>query len=632
MMKFITQAFLIALAYGFSGNIYAQNLVTNPGFELYSFCPNSIGLLMGNAVGWGSPTSFGSPDLFNGCTPSTESGMPVNAFGYQWSHLGQGMAGIIAWEAEYYNGSFTNNFSEYLQTELQQPMQAGKNYCVTFFVNNAVTTGAFANNKTYIAVDEIGINFSPTKVQSSTARTLSLPYHVMNTPGRFISDSAGWTKVSTLYTATGTEKYLILGVFTNGNNPPNFKKIDPASTGTLYHSYLYIDDISIEQVTPGDTVKASFDSTYCNPDVLPISLKSRRPDGIYQWNDGATTEAINITKAGTYWCYTYTDCRWYVDTFHIKHDPLGYLNLPNEAVNCNNSPVTLKAGNKFKSYQWNTGATSDSIVVNSPGKYFVTVDGDCGVQADTVDVYIQGPTPNPVVSDTMICQDIPNPKLNVKGTNLTWYTSPGAVSGYDMQLPVNTELLGTKIYYITQRIGKCESERVPLSIYVKYRPKDELEPYISMCERYRDTIGRQLPDVSYQWNTGYNSCCIIPNKEGTFTVNVKNECGSYVDTVNVVFSICDTCIKLPNAFTPNQDGKNDEFKPIVICPVSNYHFSIYNRWGQKIFETTNPSIGWTGRDDKNIMSDNGAYVYVIDYRAGATGQNKRQSGQVLLLR
>jgi gliding motility-associated-like protein len=632
MKKFMTRAFLIAIACVFSGNTYAQNLVTNPGFEQYSFCPNSIGLLTGNAVGWGSPTAFGTPDLFNSCSISAESGMPNNAFGHQWAHGGKGMAGIIAWEADYINGTFSNNFSEYLQTELMQPMQAGKKYCVTFFVNNAVTSGPFSNDKTYLAVDEVGINFSPARVQHNTARTLSLPYNVLNTSGRFITDSGGWTKISTVYTASGNEKYMVLGVFTNGNNPPNFKKIDPAATGSKYHSYLYIDDISIEQVNPGDTVKSSFDSTYCNPNVLPISLKSKRADGVYQWNDGSTQESISVAKTGTYWCYTYTDCKWYIDTFRIHHDPLGYLNLPSEAINCNNSPVTLKAGNKFKTYQWSTGATADSIVVSAPGQYFVTVNGDCGVQTDTVNVYIQPATPNPVVSDTVICQYVQSPKLNVEGINITWYTSKGAVEGFEKPLPINSDLLGTRIFYVSQKIGKCESERVPLSVYVKYRPKDELHPYAAMCERYRDTIGKQLPDVTYRWNTGYSSCCMVPTREGIFSVNVSNECGSHTDTVKVVFSICDTCIKLPNAFTPNMDGKNDEFKPIVICPVSNYHLSIYNRWGQRIFETTDPNGSWTGLNDMGIMADNGAYVYVLDYRSGATGHSKRHKGQVLLLR
>ncbi|RYD54954.1 MAG: gliding motility-associated C-terminal domain-containing protein [Sphingobacteriales bacterium] len=632
MKKCITLAFAYVLALVFSGSTYAQNLVANPGFEQYNICPSAIGMLNGNVTGWVSPTSFGTPDLFNGCTISAECGMPNNIFGYQRAHGGKGMAGIITWEAEYDNGVFTDHFSEYLQTELQQPLQAGKNYCVTFFVSNAMTNGVFSANKTYLAVDEVGVHFSANKVQSNTARTLSLPYHIMNTSGRFITDSAGWTKISTLYTATGTEKFMTIGVFTNANNPPNFIKMDPAATGYKYHSYLYLDDVSVEQINPADTIKASFDTTYCNPGILPISLKSKRADGIYSWNTGASTEAINVSSDSTYLCYTYTNCRWYVDTFRVKYDPQGYLDLPREAINCSNSPVTLKAGKKFKSYQWNTGATIDSITVETPGKYIVTVSGDCGVQSDTVDVFIQPPTPSPEVRDTMICAGTENVVLNVKGSNVNWYTSKNGSGGYVHQLPVNSNLLGTRTYFISQTIGKCESERVPLSIYVKYKPKDELSPQSVMCERYRDTIGVQLPDVSYRWNTGYNSCCIIPNREGKFAVNVSNECGSYTDTVNVVFSMCDTCVKMPNAFTPNMDGKNDEFKPLTICPITNFHMIIYNRWGNKIFETNDLSIGWNGRTEKDLVADNGAYVYVLEYKAGATGQTKRHSGHVLLIR
>lgn len=628
MKKFVTLVLACTAAFAFSAcHLFAQNLVPNPGFEQYTVCPFT---LYGGLNDWSSPSTFSTPDYFNTCATSAEVGIPQNAFGYQYPHGGKAMMGIITWQATHNNGSFSQQSSEYIQAKLTQRLQAGKNYCVTFFVNNAINPNASPSfDRNYIAVDQVGVHFSANKVQS-TAVTLGLPYHIMNTTGRYITDTAGWTKISTLYTANGTEQWMTIGVFSNGV-PPSHILLDPSSTKSKYHNYLYIDDVSVEMIKPNDTVFSGRDTSYCNPQAMPMTLKSKRNDGVYKWNTGGTDQGLTITKPGSYWCATYTDCRWYIDTINIKYTPNGYLDLPKEAVNCNNSPVVLKPEGKFKTYRWSTNATTDSIVIEKPGKYYLTVTGDCGTQTDTVQVYIQGPTPAPAKLDTTICAGAGEPAINIAGNDIGWYTSVFSMERLEKQPKINTGLLGTRTFYITETIGKCESEKVPIKAYIKYTPKAELERRAEMCEKRPDTLGKQLPDVVYRWSNGYNYCCIIPNQQGKHFVTVSNECGTHTDTVNVEFSLCDTCIHLPNAFTPNNDGRNDVFKALISCPVTDFHMSIYNRWGNLVFETDILDEGWDGYRDFTAC-DMGTYVYMISYRARSTNKPKLQSGTVLLIK
>lgn len=72
--------------------------------------------------------------------------------------------------------------------------------------------------------------------------------------------------------------------------------------------------------------------------------------------------------------------------------------------------------------------------------------------------------------------------------------------------------------------------------------------------------------------------------------------------------------KLPNTFTPNGDGQNDEFTPIYPYRfVEKIDIKIYNRWGNLVFETTNPDIKWNGSDYKtNKPLFTGIYYYVCD--------------------
>ncbi|MCP9235647.1 gliding motility-associated C-terminal domain-containing protein [Lewinella sp. JB7] len=68
--------------------------------------------------------------------------------------------------------------------------------------------------------------------------------------------------------------------------------------------------------------------------------------------------------------------------------------------------------------------------------------------------------------------------------------------------------------------------------------------------------------------------------------------------------------ELPNAFTPNGDGRNETFQPIALCFVERVDLKIFNRWGQLVFETQDPAINWTGTNLNGDALPSGTYYYV----------------------
>ena len=86
----------------------------------------------------------------------------------------------------------------------------------------------------------------------------------------------------------------------------------------------------------------------------------------------------------------------------------------------------------------------------------------------------------------------------------------------------------------------------------------------------------------------------------------------------------------PNAFTPNADGHNDIFRPHSNNVVK-FHMSIYNRWGQILFETDNVETGWTGKLAGNNC-DAGLYVYVASYKFIYQQETKSVRGSFSLIR
>ena len=92
---------------------------------------------------------------------------------------------------------------------------------------------------------------------------------------------------------------------------------------------------------------------------------------------------------------------------------------------------------------------------------------------------------------------------------------------------------------------------------------------------------------------------------------------------------CDYLFAMPNAFTPNADGENDTFRPAQMNGYQFLDFSIYNRWGQKVYETKDLNKGWDGRKN-GIEQGSGVYVWMIV--ALKDGKQNVFKGTVVLLK
>ena len=70
-------------------------------------------------------------------------------------------------------------------------------------------------------------------------------------------------------------------------------------------------------------------------------------------------------------------------------------------------------------------------------------------------------------------------------------------------------------------------------------------------------------------------------------------------------------VYIPQAFTPNDDGVNDLFLPVFSFLPKDYELKIYNRWGNIIFETSDPTKGWNGKQSNGKPAPAGSYIYLL---------------------
>jgi gliding motility-associated-like protein len=141
--------------------------------------------------------------------------------------------------------------------------------------------------------------------------------------------------------------------------------------------------------------------------------------------------------------------------------------------------------------------------------------------------------------------------------------------------------------------------------------------------------------TNYEWNTGSIASSIIAYEPGVYWVKVfdANGCRA-VDSVELVPCVIDVLI--PNAFTPNGDGLNDDFKPLFSgFEPAQYRMDIYSKWGQRIFTTGDVGEGWDGTVD-GVLVDPDTFVYVISYEVPSyvlrQGLKSPITGRVSVLR
>jgi gliding motility-associated-like protein len=136
---------------------------------------------------------------------------------------------------------------------------------------------------------------------------------------------------------------------------------------------------------------------------------------------------------------------------------------------------------------------------------------------------------------------------------------------------------------------------------------------------------------NYLWSTGDISNTVALNNLGSYwlTVTDSHNCNG-TDTFTVQKNSNCIPIGVPNAFTPNKDGINDIFKPTIMQQISDYHFMVFNRYGQMIFETDKYGTGWDGTF-KGTAQPRNSYVYMISFK-NINGQLKEYNGIVTLLR
>lgn len=299
-------------------------------------------------------------------------------------------------------------------------------------------------------------------------------------------------------------------------------------------------------------------------------------------------------------------------------------------INCQDmgNPITFTAsasgGVAPLSYQWTGGPATNTFTVTpaANGVYYVSVSDACStmVAVDSVVVNVVGANPMSITAsnDTTICQgQVASLSSVVQGGNggLTYTWSNGATTSYTSVAPSVTT---TYTVTVLDLCGVSASDQVTVNV----SPVDASFNYqfttVDGEVQFNDLSAGNIASYLWRFDDGGTSTDASPLHTyldpGTYTVTlfVTNDAGC-VDSASVNIKITvNAYVFIPNSFTPNIDGLN-EFFTIYGKGFTAMEMRIYDRWGEEIFFTNKPDLGWNGYDDASQgLHPGGVYAYRID--------------------
>ncbi len=582
-----------------------------------------------------STTTYTVTYSFGACTPATATGIltvnPTPTLTVNSPTICSGNAANVTANGTPTGGTYAWATGETTASINISPMTTSS-YSVTYTLN-----GCLANQSTTVTVN---------------------PTPVVTIPSTTICNGQQATLTSTCTPSGGT--YL-------WSNSQSTSSINTSPSQTITYNLLYVINgcnatgTTTVTVNPVPTI-TSTSATICAGQTATITASSNLPNGTYAWSSGATTSsaAVSPNTTTTYnVIYTLNNCNSLPANSIVTVNPVPVVSVTSTSI-CEGQSATINATANISggTYLWTPNGNSTNSITDNPisttsysvvytvnncpsistsGTIAVTPLPEVSFVADVlsgcVPLQVRLTNTSPLAGNSSACVwSVGNGSSyqQCDTINIT-YNSPGC---FDVTL-VNTVSGCTNSASITDYI--CVEEAPQISFFAN--PQEFTEPSQTIT-----FINNTMGASSYTWNFGDNNESFEANP-GHFYSD-----GSQGHVVNLTATSELGCVSqaqiaipykpsevfyIPNTFTPDGDGHNQVFKPIFTQGFDpfNYHMEIFNRWGETVFESYNPEIGWDGSyGDEGLDVPQGTYIYKIVFKSPIIDKRRTITGHVTLIK
>lgn len=397
------------------------------------------------------------------------------------------------------------------------------------------------------------------------------------------------------------------------------------------------------------------DTLICSIDTLQLNFVTPNPGNItwtpnYMISNTSVFNPLVSPDVSTTYYVSYADNFGCTATDSVRVNVVDRvtLNAMADTTICSGDSVLLRINSDGLSYTWTSSpaATINTPTSQSPTStptaplttyHVVARIGKCNSSEDIVVRTVPYPVANAGIDTTICFGD--SYQLNASGGSIYSWTPRLYLNNSSIPNPISQQPPRSLQYVVEVRdvLGCPKPVYDTMNLFVAQIVADA-GPADTNVVLNQPLQLNATGSTFYSWtpatwlsNPAISNPIAFPQESIQYVVKVSNAQGCFdTDTINVKVFKIDPDLLVPTAFSPDNDGTNDVFRPIVIGMKSLDAFRVYNRWGQLVFSTTQTGFGWDG-NFKGMPQGAGTYVW---YAAGVTylGKKIERKGTVILIR
>ena len=375
------------------------------------------------------------------------------------------------------------------------------------------------------------------------------------------------------------------------------------------------------------SVTAGPDLLLCSGEIATITVGST-PGSNLKWNNGDTGPKVSLFSSGTYVVQAELNGCFKTDTVAIT-----FIDVPNQFLGldkeiCSGTQIRLEPTISSASFIWQDGTTNPYFIADKTGIYYAKIGVGSCQRIDSITITVNDLPKFELGKDSTLCS---GGSYQVRmaapsGSTYSWNTGVSTSS-------LNISQSGTYIGTATLK-GCVWKDSIIVSVVPRIPVYLGLDTTI--CEGQRILLRANVAAEKYAWQDGSDGQQLLVEKEGIYFLKVASGKCVFSDSINIAVRKCIYYnVYAPNAFSPNDDGINDVFKLYVSPDVKILAFKLIlnDRWGNLIFQSTEPDLGWDGFVKGNrANTDTYIYSYTIEYEDENGVGKQVNGGTVNLLR
>lgn len=326
------------------------------------------------------------------------------------------------------------------------------------------------------------------------------------------------------------------------------------------------------------------------------------------------------------------------------------LNIGSDQNFCQGETSIINAPGSWISYLWNTGVDGSEILVSNSGVFWCEVENQQGcVYRDSVLVTVQDPPTFSIIHlDTISCSPLslnfevetdPSNSIILQFSNGSLFlnqtqgTMQFTESGnYDLNIVVTNSYQCQSDSLIENAIIVLPTPNASFFYEVVSTNGSEAEVTFTNTSSAYTSLIWNMDDIDFLTSENPIYTFQLANNEPFAELIVTN--GTCTDSLVLEIKLPEQILfYIPNSFTPNGDEFNNYFNPIItegIVELS-YHLAIYNRWGELLFESFDPAVGWDATF-KNAYVQADTYSWFVNFTEKESGLQRKLSGHVTVIK